>query len=232
MQMSVDRAERIGPTGLASDDWYTAARRVMPPSTCSSKTVSASISPAWGRASGALSSLMMRATRASTAGSATGMPVSGAVGAAGGAVVVGTSLVGGTDGTLLALLAGSLLPLPPQAANARAARTNRAMMRRRMVVRSELLEGFDPVFKGCGTPSSLGGFQPQMGDAPGTGRHRRGVSLQLLQRRQQTRGVPGHADRLHVGQRLPLRLWPEPAHAAGVEGGGERIGEDVEALDV
>src|SRR4051794_1346498 len=163
----------------------------MPPSTCSSKMVSASTRPAWGRASGALSILMIRATRPSTAGSATGIPVSGAVGAAGGAVVVGISLVGGTESTVLALSAGSLWPFPPQAANVRAARTNRMVMRR-MVVRSELLEGFDPLVEGGGSldsPFSLGRFEPQVGDARGTGRHRRLISLQLLQRRQQTRRV-------------------------------------------
>src|SRR5947209_2909187 len=137
MLMSVERAERIGPTGLASFDWKIAASRVMPPSTCSSKTVSASIRPAWGRASGALSILMISATRPRIAGSPTGMPVSGAVGAAGGAVVVGSSLVGGTEGTLLALSAGSLC-LPPQLASARAARRSTVVKRRRMM-RSELL---------------------------------------------------------------------------------------------
>src|SRR5581483_8465934 len=48
--MSVDRAERIGPTGSDGVEWNTAAKRVKPPSTISSKTTSASLMPSWGRA--------------------------------------------------------------------------------------------------------------------------------------------------------------------------------------
>ena len=59
--MSVDRAERIGPTGSAGVEWYTAGERVKPPSTCSSKTTSASLMPTWGRAEPTLSILTTRA---------------------------------------------------------------------------------------------------------------------------------------------------------------------------
>src|SRR5438132_4938176 len=62
--MSVERAERTGPTEPGASDWNTAARRVMPPSTCSSKTMSAWLIPAWGRARGPLSILTTRAGRA------------------------------------------------------------------------------------------------------------------------------------------------------------------------
>src|SRR6476646_10635165 len=49
MLMSLVRADRIGPTGSACDDWKTAANRVMP-STISSKTTSAWLMPTCGRA--------------------------------------------------------------------------------------------------------------------------------------------------------------------------------------
>ena len=49
---STTRAERMGPMSGGLWHWNTAAKRVMPPSTGSSKTMSASLSPVWGRASG------------------------------------------------------------------------------------------------------------------------------------------------------------------------------------
>ena len=48
--MSVDRADRTGPTGSDGVEWKTAAKRVKPPSTISSKTTSASLMPICGRA--------------------------------------------------------------------------------------------------------------------------------------------------------------------------------------
>ena len=50
MPMSMLRADRIGPTTLVPWHWKTAAKRVIPPSTGSSKTMSALLSPVWGRA--------------------------------------------------------------------------------------------------------------------------------------------------------------------------------------
>ncbi len=52
MPMSMLRAERAGPMSETFWHWKTAAYRVMPPSTGSSKTMSAWSSPAWGRPSG------------------------------------------------------------------------------------------------------------------------------------------------------------------------------------
>src|SRR5438093_6362101 len=102
--MSVDRAERTGPTAGASLEWNRVKKRVTPPSTPSSTTMSAWLMPAWGRALGALSILTTSAARAGTAGS-TGSPVSGLALAAtaGAAVVVGA-------GAVVVLAAPSFLP--------------------------------------------------------------------------------------------------------------------------
>ena len=62
-RMSVVRADRTGPTGFESSEWNRAAKRVMPPSTPSSKTTSAWLRPIWGRALGALSILTTRTGR-------------------------------------------------------------------------------------------------------------------------------------------------------------------------
>lgn len=89
-ETSVVRVERIGPT-TAVCEWKTAAKRVTPPSTCSSKTMSAAFRPCWGRAAGLLSILAITAGRS---GSVPGNPVSGAVpGAAtgGGAAALATT---------------------------------------------------------------------------------------------------------------------------------------------
>ena len=74
--MSVERALRTGPTVGASVEWKMAAKRVMPPSTPSSTTTSASLIPAWGRPLGALSSLTTSTGRPARAGSE-GSPVRG-----------------------------------------------------------------------------------------------------------------------------------------------------------
>jgi len=71
---SVVRAERMGPTGVESPDWKTAKNRVMP-STSSSYTTSAWLSPVCGRASAWLSILTTSAGRFCVAGSVTGRPV-------------------------------------------------------------------------------------------------------------------------------------------------------------
>src|SRR5688500_9721874 len=83
--MSVVRAERTGPTGFDSSEWNSAANRVIPPSTPSSKTTSAWMRPIWGRARGALSIFTTRTGRFDRLMSI-GRPVSGdaaVVGAAG-----------------------------------------------------------------------------------------------------------------------------------------------------
>src|SRR5579884_2100516 len=86
--MSVERADRTGPTGFESSEWKRAANRVIPPSTPSSKTTSAWLSPIWGRAFGALSIFTTRTGRLDRRMSI-GSPVSGEVAVVGGA---------GTDG--------------------------------------------------------------------------------------------------------------------------------------
>src|SRR5579859_2104853 len=92
MAMSVVRVERIGPTRSASLDCQTQANRVMPPSTCSSKQMSALVSPDWGRATGSrLSIFTTSAGRLSLPASAGGRPVRGDTG--GVVVVVGSTVV-------------------------------------------------------------------------------------------------------------------------------------------
>ena len=78
MAMSVERAERIGPTSGMSWEWKMAASRVMPPSTPSSTMTSAWLMPSWGRPFGALSIFTISAGRATLAGSVIASPVSGA----------------------------------------------------------------------------------------------------------------------------------------------------------
>src|SRR2546421_11660726 len=98
--MSVVRAERTGPTGFDSSEWNRAAKRVMPPSTPSSKTTSAWLRPIWGRAFGALSILTTRTGRRARTMSI-GRPVSGAaavVGGAGRAGWAGRGAGGGATG--------------------------------------------------------------------------------------------------------------------------------------
>src|SRR5919202_1874727 len=84
MRMSVERADRTGPTGLESCEWNSAAKRVIPPSTPSSKTTSAWLSPIWGRALGALSIFTTRTGRRAITMSI-GRPVSGDAACVGGA---------------------------------------------------------------------------------------------------------------------------------------------------
>src|SRR5256885_17245089 len=92
-RMSVLRAERTGPTGFDSSEWNRAAKRVMPPSTPSSKTTAAWLRPIWGRAFGALSILTTRTGRRARAMSI-GSPVSGAAAMVGGAGSVGWAVLG------------------------------------------------------------------------------------------------------------------------------------------
>src|SRR5437764_9459452 len=116
---------------------------------------SASSRPPCGRASGALSILTMRATRLALAAFATGRPVSGETGAAGGAVVEGAALVGGTDSTDLARSLAAFFP-PPQAVRTRATTMKRGTARRMRVV-SELPERFDSLVEGWdGGPAGAG----------------------------------------------------------------------------
>src|SRR5712671_6394726 len=74
---STGRADRIGPTCVASWDWYVASSRVRPPSTRASVTMSALSRPDWGSPGGELSILIDRAGRCGTLG--TTRPVRGAV---------------------------------------------------------------------------------------------------------------------------------------------------------
>src|SRR4051812_41377412 len=92
--MSVERADRTGPTGFDSSEWNSAANRVIPPSTPSSKTTSAWLSPTWGRALGALSIFTTRRGRRDRTMSI-GRPVSGAAACVGGAGMAGRFRVAG-----------------------------------------------------------------------------------------------------------------------------------------
>src|SRR5436190_4015894 len=89
--MSVERADRTGPIGLELSEWNRAAKRVIPPSTPSSKTTSAWLSPIWGRAFGALSIFTTRTGRRDRTMSI-GRPVSGAAAVVGGAGAAGGRL--------------------------------------------------------------------------------------------------------------------------------------------
>src|SRR5919202_430634 len=92
MLMSVDRAERTGPTGSEPLEWKRAAKRVIPPSTPSSKTTSAWLRPIWGRAFGALSIFTTRTGRRARTMSI-GKPVSGAAAVVGGAGTAGWAIL-------------------------------------------------------------------------------------------------------------------------------------------
>src|SRR5258708_7378013 len=95
--MSVDRADRTGPTGFDSSEWNRAANRVIPPSTPSSKTTSAWLSPTWGRALGALSIFTTRTGRFDRTMSI-GSPVRGDADMVGGAGAVGGRVCGPIPG--------------------------------------------------------------------------------------------------------------------------------------
>src|SRR2546430_17633272 len=86
--MSVARADRTGATGLELSEWNRAAKRVIPPSTPSSKTTSAWLSPICGRAFGALSIFPTRTGRFDRTMSI-GSPVSGEADIVGGAGTAG-----------------------------------------------------------------------------------------------------------------------------------------------
>src|SRR5690606_2020389 len=76
---SIGRTDRIGPTTSGRWEWKTALKRVIPPSTISSHTTSASSRPVWGRAIAVFSTLTASAGP-SPAASPSGSPVSGHVG--------------------------------------------------------------------------------------------------------------------------------------------------------
>ena len=123
---SVGRSERMGPTRSESVDWKTTRNRVRPPSTCSSYTTSAELSPACGRASGAFSIFTVSAGRAAVAALVTGRPVNGYCA---GTVVV----VGGGFGRARAT---SFFLLPPQAPATSTRATTAAMGRRTVWLRA------------------------------------------------------------------------------------------------
>src|SRR4051812_1003410 len=95
--MSVERADRTGPTGFDSSEWNRAANRVMPPSTPSSKTTSAWLRPIWGRALGALSIFTTRTGRFDRTMSI-GSPVRGDAAGGGGAGTAGGRAAGPNPG--------------------------------------------------------------------------------------------------------------------------------------
>src|SRR5947209_1186164 len=74
------RALRTGSIRDADEHWYTAMKRVMPASTGSSNTMSASFRPVWGRDSGRFSTLTASAGRFGTAPPGAICPVSGHLG--------------------------------------------------------------------------------------------------------------------------------------------------------
>src|SRR5271156_1734190 len=89
MSASTKRAERTGSIRDAVWHWYRAINLVMPPSTGSSKTMSAWSRPYWGRAWGRFSTLTARAVRCGIFPSGAGVPVSGHTGIGRAVVVVG-----------------------------------------------------------------------------------------------------------------------------------------------
>ncbi len=137
MSMSVVRVDRTGPTTPVSRDCQTQAKRVIPPSTCSSKHTSAVVRPLWGRASGSrLSIFTTSAGLVSLAASGWGRPVSGAVGGPAGAVVVGAAGTVCAEGVVAgAVAAGRRVagrrPLPEHAAARTAAARSGPASRRR-----------------------------------------------------------------------------------------------------
>src|SRR3954469_9203062 len=84
---STGRAERIGPTGSTSCEWKVTNRRVWPPSTSSSHTMSAWLSPDCGNAPSTLSIFTESAPRCGGP-LGIGSPVNGYVGIGGTVVVV------------------------------------------------------------------------------------------------------------------------------------------------
>src|ERR687891_396053 len=110
---SLVRTERTGPTTDASYDWNTAASRVRLASTGSSMTMSACLSPDWGRASETLSILTIRAGRLILPPKSPWTPVSGATG--GGGAGVGGGAGGGRGGVLGGGGGAGAGPPPPAA---------------------------------------------------------------------------------------------------------------------
>ena len=74
---SIGRTDRIGPTESGTTEWYTATKRVTPPSTSSSQTTSAWSRPVCGRTLGSFSILTASAGRLTMSPAA--IPVSGQV---------------------------------------------------------------------------------------------------------------------------------------------------------
>src|SRR5882724_2838774 len=105
--MSVERADRTGPTGFDISEWNSAANRVMPPSTPSSKTTSAWLRPIWGRALGALSIFTTRTGRLEPTMSM-GSPVRGAAAIVGGAGTAGGAPAGPKPGGRLIVVGAAL----------------------------------------------------------------------------------------------------------------------------
>src|SRR5688572_7805649 len=93
MPGSMDRTDRTGPTLSGAAELNIAQKRVMPPSTTSSKTTSATSRPACGRDSGVFSIFTASDERPFATLSGSGRPVSGAFGM-GIVVVVVLVLVG------------------------------------------------------------------------------------------------------------------------------------------
>src|SRR3954468_14678312 len=110
---SVVRADRTGPMTAALSHWKIANSRVRPPSTVSSKTMSARSMPACGRAMSTLSIFTASAGRSRFSSFVGGLPVSGQAGGGAGAIVaVGEGVVALGDGAAVGLLSS----WPPQAA--------------------------------------------------------------------------------------------------------------------
>ena len=80
MSGSVSRTDRIGPTTSVDRDWNIARKRVIWPSTTSFHTMSAASSPVCGRASGVFSIFTLSTGRVRATPLGSGNPVSGATG--------------------------------------------------------------------------------------------------------------------------------------------------------
>src|SRR3954452_22667106 len=94
--MSGCRPDRTGPTVSTSCDWNTVAKRVAPSLMISSNTMSAELSPVWGRAGPTLSIFTASAGRCGIwLGSEIGTPVSGMRRISGSVVVVASIVVTG-----------------------------------------------------------------------------------------------------------------------------------------
>src|SRR4051812_7809850 len=92
MPGSIGRTERTGPISGGRVEWKTATNRVIPPSTTCSQTMSAALSPVWGRASTEFSIFTARAGRLTASDTST--PVSGQTIGSGSGVGVGLVVVG------------------------------------------------------------------------------------------------------------------------------------------